>query len=248
MKLLNIGCGQVYHPDWINLDLYRSKFVKYHNIKKTLPFEDNSIDAIYHSHVLEHLTQEEGAKFLEDCYRVFKKGGVMRAVVPDLETICREYIKNLENGYNENEKEAIKHYQWNKMEMFDQIIRQKPGGKMVEAIRGGTADINYVVKRNGEEWISLFKKEDSEFKKAARKLYYFLFNKNPQNCGEAHKWMYDKLDLKLVLESSGFKNFTLRKYNQSKIPNWESYQLDTSKNSGLPRKPDSLYAEAEKDI
>lgn len=246
MKLVNIGCGSVYHPDWINLDLHPSKNVKYHNIKKRLPFKANSVDVIYHSHVLEHFTKEEGECFITDCYRILKNGGIMRVVVPDLESICREYLINLENGYENNDTIAISHYQWNKIEMFDQCIRQKPGGEMVDSTRKGKVNEDYILKRCGEELVVLFGKKDSKFKKAARNIYYSLFSINPQTSGEAHKWMYDKLDLSLLLSSVGFTDFKIMRYNQSKITNWEKYKLDTSKSGDFARKPDSLFVEVKR--
>lgn len=48
----------------------------------------------------------------------------MRVVVPDLEQIAREYIVNLEKGFESMNKNINLNYNWNKMEMFDQIIRK----------------------------------------------------------------------------------------------------------------------------
>lgn len=46
------------------------------------PFKDNSIDAIFSSHFVEHLDGHERAKFMEECYRILKPGGKMRLIHP----------------------------------------------------------------------------------------------------------------------------------------------------------------------
>jgi SAM-dependent methyltransferase len=46
------------------------------------PFEDNSIDAIYSSHFVEHLEGHERAKFMDECWRILKPGGKMRLIHP----------------------------------------------------------------------------------------------------------------------------------------------------------------------
>lgn len=248
MKLVNIGCGSNYNSNWINLDLYRSKFVKYHNIKKKLPFLDSSIDVIYHSHVLEHLTKKEADNFIKDCFRVLKKGGIMRVVVPDLEQICEEYLNNLKEGFLTSDTQFIAKYNWNKIEIFDQIIRKKSGGEMLDAIVNKKIDFNYIIQRNGDELRSVFNIDKVNAKSLKRKIIKFLklFRGSPQKSGEAHRWMYDRLDLKLLLEKFGFKNYNIVDYNLSLIPNWSKYQLDKSKESDSARKPDSLFVEVVK--
>lgn len=262
MKLLNIGCGNSYHPDWINLDLYKSKFVKYYNIKNELPFADNSIDVVYHSHVLEHVDKSLAKKFINDCYRILKPKGIIRIVVPDLEKICFEYLKNLKKGFNYNDQKTILNYQWNKLELFDQIIRSKKGGEMLTVIENGNFNEDYILSRNGEDIKYLLNLKDSRSKNVSLKIKNKIinllrkenfFNKfivnfikkaNPKKSGEIHKWIYNKLDLKILLENSGFKNFKIMKYNKSRILNWNRYALDKARNENRPRKPDSLFVEA----
>ena len=151
MKLLNVGCGYNYHPDWINLDLYQSKFVQYYDIRNRLPFSDNSVDVVYHSHVLEHLGKSEGQKFIAECLRVLRSGGIIRIAIPDLEQICREYLINLEKGFASNDQKILLNYKWNKIEFLDQIVRQQSGGEMLQTIKNGEFNRDYLFSRNGEE-------------------------------------------------------------------------------------------------
>ena len=46
--------------------------------RKKLPFADNSIDFIYSSHFIEHLSKAEAEKLLWECLRVLKRKGVRR--------------------------------------------------------------------------------------------------------------------------------------------------------------------------
>ena len=46
------------------------------------PFKDESVDAIYASHFVEHLDGTERMKFFNECYRILKPGGIMRLLHP----------------------------------------------------------------------------------------------------------------------------------------------------------------------
>ena len=246
MRLLNIGCGSNIHEDWTNLDLKESEFVTCHNITDPLPFDDNGVDVIYHSHVLEHLTKEEGKVFILDCYRALRKNGIMRVVIPDMEQIIKEYLANLEKGFSRNDYIAVKRYQWNKIELFDQMIRRNSGGEMLEMCLNGRVDKEYAIERNGDELLPLLELDQENRECMLENLKKPNTINNPQTSGEAHKWMYDKLDLKLILEESGFQEFKIVKYNESRILNWSEHKLDTSKYGDYPRKPDSLFTEVVK--
>jgi len=68
--------------------------LKYLNLTKPLPFSSESIDAIFSSHVLEHLFMDEVERLIPELHRVLKTGGVCRVVVPDLEKIIVKYDVN----------------------------------------------------------------------------------------------------------------------------------------------------------
>lgn len=56
-----------------------------------LPFPNDSVEYIYSSHMIEHITVQEAEVLLASCYRVLKPGGVMRIAVPDLGKISHMY-------------------------------------------------------------------------------------------------------------------------------------------------------------
>ena len=100
---INIGCyTNMFHNGWLNLDIIPLEEFAQNNgykfyrkdAREHLPFEDQSVDLIYSSHFLEHLTYDEGKTFLKECKRILKKDGVMRLIVPDAELLINKYISN----------------------------------------------------------------------------------------------------------------------------------------------------------
>jgi len=116
---LNLGCGNQTPEGWINVDyalgarlvkqplfsiinkkiklfnLDWDKRIFIHDLRKRFPWKDNSIDIIYTSHTLEHLSREEGLHFLKNCFRVLRKDGLIRIIVPDLFAIVSKYINGI---------------------------------------------------------------------------------------------------------------------------------------------------------
>jgi len=78
---LNIGCGRRTIPGWVNVDAYGNPDVKHDLGVFPWPFEDDSVDEILASHILEHLTDWWGA--FKECARILKPGGRLEIRVPD---------------------------------------------------------------------------------------------------------------------------------------------------------------------
>ncbi len=74
------------------------------DVCKKLPFEEESIDFIYSSHLIEHLRKDEAEKLLRECFRVLKRDGLIRLIIPDLEILARNYIKEIEGIQNNKVK------------------------------------------------------------------------------------------------------------------------------------------------
>ncbi len=58
---------------------------------RPFPFPDGSVDAIHISHMLSNLTRSGARDCLAECFRVLKKGGVLRVSTLDLDRAVREY-------------------------------------------------------------------------------------------------------------------------------------------------------------
>ena len=70
------------------IEYLNRKNIVYGNARKKLNFQNDSVDIIYTSHMLEHLSRMQAHYFLNECHRILKRGGLIRIVVPDL----RAYI------------------------------------------------------------------------------------------------------------------------------------------------------------
>jgi len=79
-----------------------------HDLSKGIPFASDSVDIVYHSHVLEHLDRPVAQRFLAETLRVLKPGGISRIVVPDFELLCRAYLDHLERCQHQP-PEAARH-------------------------------------------------------------------------------------------------------------------------------------------
>jgi len=93
---LNVGCGKVKLPGWVNIDIEPGADLVI-DVRKGLPFDDESVDFIYNEHFLEHLTFQEGKKVLREFYRCVKKGGVVRIAMPDLDYTIQKYNVDWKN-------------------------------------------------------------------------------------------------------------------------------------------------------
>jgi len=91
---LNLGCGSEHKKGYLNIDLYCPVADLIHDLSQPLPFKDESIDKIYASHVIEHLSRAEWQKAKQDWARVLKKGGKLEILCPDLEYCMLNFLRN----------------------------------------------------------------------------------------------------------------------------------------------------------
>ena len=63
------------------------------DLKNGIPLQDNSVDLIYSSHLLEHIPFKELILFLKECRRVLKNNGVFSVCVPNAGNYLNAYFK-----------------------------------------------------------------------------------------------------------------------------------------------------------
>ena len=270
-SLLNIGCGSHYHRDWTNIDLISDSFdVIPYDITIGLPFSENQFDAVYHSHVIEHLDSKHGIELIRECFRVLKPGGVARIVVPDLEKIAKLYLEKHDRAW-QGDEQAQTDYDWMKLELLDQLVRNESGGQMGPYMANPEIrNSEFVRSRVGDEYDicqpfpANDKKPEHRFGalkkfgdltrklrvKFARKLVKLLLGAKAElafaeglfrNSGEVHRWMYDRYSLRSLCECIGFVNFQVLDAHSSQIAQFDQYELDVVEDE--IRKPDSLFVE-----
>ena len=97
---LHLGCGGERKAGWINIDLLGDPVDVAWNLANALPFDSGSVAAVFHEHLLEHLPLAAGDKFMQECFRVLRPGGILRVGVPDAGRLIQSYAGN--RGYLEN--------------------------------------------------------------------------------------------------------------------------------------------------
>ncbi|MBP6506847.1 MAG: methyltransferase domain-containing protein [Opitutaceae bacterium] len=115
MNYVQYGCGHQAPASWRNFDssptlvlerfpilgrVYSKNSARFPanvvraSIVKGLPVAPSSADAVYCSHTLEHLALDEFRAALCHTFAMLKPGGVFRFVLPDLEFMIQEYVKD----------------------------------------------------------------------------------------------------------------------------------------------------------
>lgn len=59
--------------------------IRWADATREIPAADASVDVVYSSHMVEHLTRSEAQKFFAEALRVLSPGGTLRVAVPDLD-------------------------------------------------------------------------------------------------------------------------------------------------------------------
>ena len=246
MKVLNLGCGnktsnaaEVVNIDWsiyhkikksallrmIALPILDSNRRAYydslptnilaHDLRKGIPAEAASADVVYHSHIFEHIPKHYALSFLEEIYRVLKPGGIQRIVIPDMEILCNELIEHIKFCDTQND---LTNEELAKHDNYiDNII-----GQCLQEESTGTG-------------------RQSKFRRTVENMVFG----NAKKRGHTHLWMYDRINLELLLRRAGFVNIKKFAYNESDIEKWNDFGLDSNED-GTQYKKRSLFLEATK--
>lgn len=271
-RYLNIGCGKAFHPAWVNADFRAGPGgIIAVDARQRLPFADGSFDAVYHSHLLEHLSRSNGERFLSECHRILGHGGVMRIVVPDFEDLVGAYLRLRDKMAAAPNEVTYEKYHWLFIELLDQFARNAPGGEMARFLSGPIDERldEFLLHRVG--FRRLPSDATSRTQKPRRSLILKLTAKlRPanlrehllkavlgtedfealrvgrfRNSGELHRWLYDGPSLEYLLRRTGFTQIVRRSPEDSGIEGWTEFRLDVD-GEGFPRKASSLYLESVK--
>jgi SAM-dependent methyltransferase len=96
-----------------------------HDLSKGIPAEDASVDAVYHSHLLEHLDRDVAGEFMREVKRVLRPGGIQRISVPDLERYVRAYLEDLEREDGDHDAYVAP--------ILEQSVRRESHGTSLQA-------------------------------------------------------------------------------------------------------------------
>lgn len=109
---IEIGSGEKLGKNgWLTLD-FTGTDINW-DLRNGMPFDNNTIDEIYSSHLFEHLTFNEASILFKECNRVLKSNGIFSICVPNskryIDAYCNknkdfwksEQIDYLTNAYNQ---------------------------------------------------------------------------------------------------------------------------------------------------
>ncbi len=95
---LDIGGGNNPLPDYLSVDAFTGADVQAY--MWALPFADGSVDEIYSSHALEHISKFQVVPTLEEWARVIKAEGRIIIRVPDLEWCVNKWLETKGDGWD----------------------------------------------------------------------------------------------------------------------------------------------------
>lgn len=222
-KYLNLGCGQRTHHQWTNVDFVATTpDVVAANLTEGVPFADASFDVVYHSHVLEHFSKNQAPAFLQECFRVLRPQGVIRIAVPDLEQIVRSYIFALEQAAA-GSLEAAANYDWLMLELFDQTVRDQPGGNMAAYLfQENIPNESFILKRSGTEAIKLIEAGRNQKSLASAASPHWLKDllRSTRRLVMDASYRQDAI-LKLLLSPSDYRSLHIGRFRQGgEIHQW----------------------------
>ena len=88
---LDIGGAEPGKGSWTTLDITDTCDL-FWDLRKGIPFPDESVSAIYSSHLFEHLSYQEGQGVLRESMRVLRPGGTFSICVPNARIYIESYL------------------------------------------------------------------------------------------------------------------------------------------------------------
>lgn len=90
---LEMGADKKGSNGWLTVDLTRNCDI-FWDLRRGIPFPNESVSKIYSSHFFEHLTFKEGQILLDECLRVLIFGGTFSICVPNAKIYIEAYLKS----------------------------------------------------------------------------------------------------------------------------------------------------------
>lgn len=245
------------------------------DLRKGIPFPAESFAVVYHSHLLEHFPRQDAGRLIGECFRVLRPGGILRVVVPDLEAIARNYLLAIERAQEGNANaevdydwmmlelydQVVRTSSGGEMGRAlarpeirkNEFVRSRVGAELTqdESPRVSLPKLAWGVRLRRAFSSAEVRRWRVALSLRAVALIggsdaYAAFSEGLfRRSGELHFWMYDRFSLRRLLGSAGFTEIQFCRADESRIPEFSSYQLDVT--NGRIRKPDSLYMEASKE-
>jgi SAM-dependent methyltransferase len=111
------AAGRVSDERWAAYRDGTFRALHYLDLTQPLPYPDGAFEAVFGSHVLEHLTPGEAATLLGELHRVLRPGGIVRIAVPDLDRVIAGYDPSAPDDFlfgmwQGRERSTSRHRHW----------------------------------------------------------------------------------------------------------------------------------------
>jgi SAM-dependent methyltransferase len=239
--MLNLGCGKRTHPLWHNIDFSPFAYLKKHPILERLAVKFISKERQASLNEVDPLIifwdLRRGIPFDKDYFDAVYTSYFLEHLYPEeASALLKECFRVLKTGgiirvVVPDLYKLARQY----ISTFSRLRECKIGyehhAKSLEALF--------------EQMVRQVPAGVVKQKKGFLRYLEKKIRKNASATGETHKWMYDRYTLRHKLEEAGFGNIKVKTAFSSNIRDWQSYNLDASKN-GKAWASESLYMEAVK--
>jgi len=146
--MLDIGCGENSKKGDIGLDLRKTRSTDIVADARMLPFNDESFDNVYSSHLIEHFSHREVRNVLLEWIRVLKKSGAIEIRCPDLRARALLFFlspswQNVKNIYGEQDYVGNQHRSGFSFRLLKHLL-ESCGVRNVKRIINGYKGIPFI--------------------------------------------------------------------------------------------------------
>jgi SAM-dependent methyltransferase len=170
-----------------------------HDAREPFPFEDEVFQWIISEHFIEHITPNQAVRWLKECRRMLKPGGIIRISTPDLRIYVKGYLQRRKTFFKQqnNIVTAMLSHLANADETLEFIAEEDLIPWLSSANPGLPESESREMVQNSQERQSLITYIQKNSRRPA-----FMINQVFQLW--QHKWIYDFDELKFAAREAGF--------------------------------------------
>lgn len=237
-KKLNVGSGRRRWPGWICLDEIEDIGVTKFSFTETsrFPIENDSMEIVYSSHFLEHISDASVDQVLSEAWRCLQPKGQLILKIPDFDMFVEKYLENEYSSFSDIGVDSVLHT-WNKHGIEDNIANRfammfcgymnvEYGAHFTEQLKQGTNGAFHGPPKVSEEELAFIVESNvNSPHRIAESLREIAIKEQQVHCWN-HQNAWSQKELETILQSHGFLVSTLsasnRKVLKRKIPDFEN--------------------------
>ena len=149
LNKINIGSGTDIKNDYINVDHRSLEGVDVVADVSALPFDENTIEEIFASHVVEHFTERKIEQILKHWYSLLIKNGKMIIIVPNIHDMASRMVRG-EISWDQFRSVALGGQDYESDYHFNLFSVDSLEGLIKRVLPDSRIKINNPSRRNGE--------------------------------------------------------------------------------------------------